>query len=124
MCKIAKSSSRETISSLSRSYILKATEILIVHNDNSKYQTNTEIITFELFFAAVQLVVFVRFDWSEVGENLHELQEVHPVVMAAGEEGMDDSVAERIDGQFGYSQKVFPRQSAAVASVQRRETRI
>lgn len=121
ICKIAKSSSRETISSLSRSYILNATKRLqlkkLIQFQNTETFDSIKLLTFKFFFATVKLIIFVCFDWPEVSQNLHKLQKVYSVIVTADEKGMNDSVTERIDGQLGNPQKIFPRQSATITSV-------
>lgn len=57
-------------------------------------------------------------------EHLHELPEVDAIVVAVGEERMNDAIDQRIDGQFGNAQEILARQSATVAAVERREARV
>lgn len=54
-------------------------------------------------------------------QDLHELTEIDPFICALLEEGMYYSLAQRINGQLGYSKEILAREGATVAAVQRCE---
>lgn len=62
----------------------------------------------QLLLAAVQPVLLVRLDRSEVGKDARELAKVDPIIVTVGEERMDDTLAQWVNGQLRDAQKVFP----------------
>lgn len=64
-------------------------------------------LTSKLLFAIVELVLFALLDGSEASQYLHELPEVDAVIIGVSDEGMHDSVAQRIDGELGNSKEIF-----------------
>jgi len=71
----------------------------------------------ELLFAAVELVLLALLDWLESGEDTHKLAEVNSVIVRFGEEGLDNAVAEWIDGQLWNSQEVFAAQRSIICLI-------
>jgi len=57
-------------------------------------------------------------DGPEVSQNLHELQEVDTIVVAASEESMHDPVPQRVDGQFRDAEEVLAGERASVSTIQ------
>lgn len=72
--------------------------------------------------ATIQFVGAKLLGLTEPCEHLHELPKVDPVIVALGEEGVHDAVAQRIDGQFRDAQEVLPGQRAAITSIEGRES--
>merc|ERR1719422_1088024 len=73
----------------------------------------------------VQLVLcWVLLHRSEVSDNPHKVLEVNlllSLALALVEEGVDDPVSERVDGQLWNPEEVLPGQIAMVLLVQTRE---
>lgn len=76
----------------------------------------------QLLLAAVQLALLVVPQRSEMGQDVHKLPEVDPVVIAFREEGVHYPLAQRVDRQLRNAHKVLPGQSAAVVAIQGSET--
>lgn len=67
------------------------------------------ILTSKFFFSAVIFILFVFSDRPEMGENSHELAEIHSVVVAIGEKCIDNAITERVNSQFWNSEKIISR---------------
>jgi len=78
----------------------------------------------QLLLAAVQLALLVIPQRSEVGQHVHELPEVHPIIVALGKEGVHYPLAQRIDGKLRDAHQILPGQSSAVVAIQRGEARV
>lgn len=69
--------------------------------------TSVRELTSQFLLAVVELVLLALFDRSEASQHLHELTEVDAVIVGVCNEGVDYSVAEWVDSELRYSQKVF-----------------
>ena len=65
----------------------------------------------KLLHASVELILFCIFlDWSKVGEDSHEILEVDFFLLLAAaleEEGVNDSVTKRVDGELRNTEEIF-----------------
>lgn len=82
------------------------------------------VLTSELFLPAIQLVLPVFPDGPEVSQHPHELQEVDTVVVTLRKEWVHNPLTQRVDGELGDAEEIFPRQSATVILVQWCEARV
>ena len=76
----------------------------------------------ELLHPGVELVLLrALLDWSEVGQDPGEVLEVHLVLVsipALEEEGVNDPVTERVDGELGDPEEVFSAEESFVLFIQ------
>jgi len=78
----------------------------------------------QLLLPAVELTLLVIPQRPEVGQDVHELPEVHPIVVALSEKGMNYPLAQRINGQFRDTHQILPGQGSAIIAIQGGEARV
>lgn len=71
------------------------------------YVLKIKIITFELLLSRVQLSVLVLFDWPEMSQHLHELEEIDGISSPFLEKSVNNPIAQRIDGELGDAQQIL-----------------
>lgn len=59
-----------------------------------------------------------------MGQDLHELQEIHSVVPALFEKGVHYSLTERIYRQFWDSEEILSTECSTITAIQTRETAV
>lgn len=59
-----------------------------------------------------------------MSQNLHELTEIHTIIVAFGKERMDNTIDQRINGEFWNSEEILTGQGSTIASVEGGETGI
>jgi hypothetical protein len=74
------------------------TKTLTYTNHNEMYKP----LTFQFLFTTIQLVLLALLDGSKMGQHLHELTEIHSIIIVgvSGKESMHNTITQWIYGQF------------------------